>query len=91
VVMALGALVWVRRRGSNQRLRLLAVLVGLLPVLQTIILLKENGYWFRGLNFPLADVIHLLVGALCVCAMYLLDLEISDRRKNRHAPAPDGA
>ena len=42
---------------------------------------QENSYGFRGLNFPLADVIHLLVGALCVCAVYLLDLEISDRRK----------
>src|SRR5438552_3148733 len=81
LVTALGALLWVRRRGLNQRLRLLALLVGLMPLLQAVTLLKDNGHWFANLNLPLGDIAPLLLGALCVCAVYLLDLEISDRRK----------
>lgn len=62
--------VWLlRKQGGNRRLRGVIVLVGLMPVVEGIGLLKEKS---------LAD---LVVGGMCLGAFYLLDEESRDRKR----------
>src|ERR1019366_8496564 len=70
----------VARRSSNWRIRLLALTVGLLPLCQMVVLLGRKGIWLTSEVAEIAEILELLVSALCLTAVHLLNRENTDRR-----------
>ena len=70
----------VAKRSSNQRIRLLALTVGLLPFCQAVILLGRHHIWLSTEVAEIAESFELLVGALSLTAIHLLNKENGDRR-----------
>jgi ABC-type glycerol-3-phosphate transport system permease component len=75
------ALLLVRRRFNNKRLRLLTMVIGMMPFLQAIMLLSERGLLQFGLSNEIPDLIDLFVSMLCLWSIHLLDVEIRDRQR----------
>jgi hypothetical protein len=70
----------VARRSSNWRIRLLALTVGLLPLCQVVILLGNNHIWLTGQVAQIAEILQLLVSALCLTSVHLINIENGDRK-----------
>jgi hypothetical protein len=79
IVTMLCALI-VARRSTNWRIRLLALTVGLLPLCQAVILMSENHIWLGEQAARMAQLLQLLVCALCLTAIHLLNKENRDRK-----------
>ena len=76
-LLSTGCAVLLVRRGPTPRLRLLTLVVGLASLSQTAAFLHAQGIWHSGTS--VAQMHQLLVGALSLCALHLLSLEIRDR------------
>jgi hypothetical protein len=70
----------VAKRSSNARIRLLALTVGLLPLCQGVVLMGRYDIWISRSVGDIAEVLELLVSALCLTAIHLLNKENGDRR-----------
>jgi hypothetical protein len=70
----------VAKRSSNARIRLLALTVGLLPLCQGVVLMGRNEIWISASVGDIAEVLELLICALCLTAIHLLNKENCDRR-----------
>src|ERR1700694_1230888 len=68
-------------RSSNRRIRLLAFTIALVPLCQGVILLGDNKIWVSPMMRDTAQSMELLVGALCLAAVYLLGEENRDRKE----------
>jgi hypothetical protein len=81
-VYALSAIcsIVVSKRSSNWRIRLLALTVGLLPFCQAVVLLGKHQIWISAQVGEIAEMLELLVGALCLTAIHLLNRENKDRK-----------
>jgi hypothetical protein len=68
------------RRSANSRIRFLTFVVGLLPLCQTMLMLRDYGLF----NIPMvgraAELVELFVSAMCLSAIHLLNKESRDRR-----------
>jgi hypothetical protein len=74
------ALLLVRRRFRNPRLRGLSIVIGMLPLLQALSLLNQRGLNLFGLNH-VTDLVDLFVSMLCLWSIHLLDVESRDRQQ----------
>ncbi|MBL8216770.1 MAG: hypothetical protein JNK87_38980 [Bryobacterales bacterium] len=74
------AILLVRRRFTNPRLRGLTMVIGMMPFLQAVSLLSERGVGFLGLRNEIGDLVDLFVSLLCLWSIHLLDEESRDRR-----------
>jgi hypothetical protein len=79
-VTTLCAVVLLRRRGPNWRLRWLGVVMGVLPLLEAYMLLWDRGIVLAP-NRMIADLLNLAISALCLIAIRLLDVENRDRQR----------
>ena len=86
-LLSTGCAVLLVRRGPTPRLRLLTLVVGLASLSQTAAFLHAQGIWQSGTS--VAQMHQLLVGALSLCALHLLSLEIRDRNltDRKHRPS----
>lgn len=75
------AITLVRRRGPNRHLRLLTVVIGLLPLVQVLTLLRDRALGDLVLFRQAAENIDLVMAYLCLFAIYLIDRESRDRRR----------
>jgi hypothetical protein len=73
----------VAKRSSNWRIRLLALTVGLLPLCQSVVLLGTHGIWLTSEVAQTAQMLELLVSALCLTSVHLLNRENVDRRSTQ--------
>jgi amino acid transporter len=78
---ALCSIFIIRRRISTRRLRMLMVVVGLLPLVQCLTLLRNKAIWLTSTLNTISDMTDLIVGALCLYAIYLIDVESRDRKR----------
>jgi hypothetical protein len=70
----------VAKRSSNNRLRLLAFTVALLPLCQLVVLLGTHHIWLARSVTETAESLELLLSALCLTAVHLLSKENTDRK-----------
>lgn len=75
------AITLVRRRSPNRHLRLLTVVIGLLPLVQVLTLLRDRALGDLVLFRQAAENIDLVMAYLCLFAIYLIDRESRDRRR----------
>jgi hypothetical protein len=73
------AILLVRRRFSNPRLRGLTMVIGMMPFMQAVSLLSERGVAFLGYRNEISDLVDLFVSLLCLWSIHLLDEESRDR------------
>jgi hypothetical protein len=67
------------RRSANGRIRFLTFVVGLLPLCQTMLMLRAYGLFNMPLVGRAAELVELFVSALCLSAIHLLNKESFDR------------
>jgi hypothetical protein len=82
-VLTMLTAVVVARRSSNWRIRLLALTVGLLPLCQSVVLLGRTGVWLTVEVAQTAEMLELLLSALCLTSVHLLNRENVDRRSTQ--------
>ena len=70
----------VAKRSSNARIRLLALTIGLLPLCQGVVLMGRHSILISASVGDVAEILELLVCALCLTAVHLLNRENWDRR-----------
>jgi hypothetical protein len=68
------------RRSANGRIRFLTFVVGLLPLCQTMLMLREYGVFTLPAVGRAAELVELFVSALCLSAIHLLNKESFDRK-----------
>jgi len=68
------------RRSANGHIRFLILVIGLLPLCQTILMLREHGLWTAPVVGQAAEMVELLVSALCLAAVHLLNKESSEKK-----------
>jgi hypothetical protein len=68
------------RRSANGRIRFLTFVVGLLPLCQTMLMLREYGLFTMPMFGRAAELVELFVSALCLSAIHLLNKESRDRK-----------
>ncbi len=76
-LLVTGSAVLLTKRGPNRRLKLLALTVALMSLTQILVLLLAT----RHSRSRIIDAYQLLVATLSLAAVYLLGLEIRDRRR----------
>lgn len=78
-LLASGCAILLIRKGPSRRLKLLTLTVGLMALSQSMALLKAAGVCDGSSSQP-SQLHQTLTGALSLLAMYLLGLEIYDRK-----------
>jgi hypothetical protein len=73
------AIALIRRRFSNKRLKQLALLIGLMPLLQAASLISTRQFRITGMANEITDFVDLFVSLLCLWSIYLIDKESRDR------------
>ncbi len=76
-LLVTGSALLLIKRGANRRLKLLALTVGLMSLTQIVVLLQAT----RHSRSRIVEAYQLLVATLSLTAVYLLGLEIRDRRR----------
>ena len=76
-LLVTGSALLLIKRGANRRLKLLALTVGLMSLTQIVVLLQAT----RHSRSRIVEAYQLLVASLSLTAVYLLGLEIRDRRR----------
>lgn len=78
-VLTLACSVVLAKRSADWRIRLLAYTVGLLPLSQGAVLLAGNRAWITNEVARSAEILELLLSALCLNAIYRMNRENLDR------------